>query len=61
MSRCCHASGVEIWMLSKAASMHSQQAGARPEMFKWVGRHKHGWARCIAAGTYFEQGGGAEK
>ncbi len=25
-------------------------------MFNWVGRHKTGWARCIAAGTYF--GGG---
>ncbi len=25
-------------------------------MFKWVGRHKTGWERCIAAGTYFEQG-----
>ncbi len=32
--------------------------GARPEMFKWVGRHKTGWARCIAAGTYFAGGGG---
>ncbi len=26
-------------------------------MFKWVGRHKTGWARCIAAVTYFEQRG----
>ncbi len=33
------------------------EPGARTEMSKCVGRHKTGWARCIAAGTYFERGG----
>ncbi len=47
---------INIWWICRLNE--SFEPGARPEVFNWVGRHKTGWARCIAAGTYFEQWGG---
>ncbi len=34
-------------ILVHQCSFFTRTSGARPEMFKWVGQHKTGWARCM--------------